>query len=51
MKAQRAPERMTPGPVPVFKGWLRLNKKISFLSGADGAVGFQTKIKERYASI
>jgi hypothetical protein len=38
---------MTPGPVPsVFKeGWLRLNKKIPFLSGADGVVGnFKQKL-------
>ena len=41
-------------PFPsVFKeGWLRLNKKIPFLSGADGVVSkFQQKFKVRYADI
>src|SRR5215813_8796831 len=39
---------MTPGPNPsVFKeGWLRLNKKIPFLSGAGGVVSkFRQKIR------
>jgi hypothetical protein len=44
---------MTPGPVPsVFKeGWLRLNKKIPFLSSADGVVSHFKQNKERYAGI
>jgi hypothetical protein len=41
------------GPFPsVFKeGWLRLNKKIPFLSGADGVVSKFKQNMERYASI
>ena len=44
---------MTPGPVPsVFKeGWLRLNKTIPFLRGADGVVGHFKQNKERYAGL
>ena len=43
----------TPNPVPsVFKeGCLRLNKKIPFLSGADGVVSHFKQNEERYASI
>jgi hypothetical protein len=37
---------MTPSPIPsVFKeGWLRLNKKVPFLSGGDGVV---SKFKQK----
>jgi len=36
----------------VFKeGWLRLNKKIPFLSGADRVVSNLKQNKERYATI
>jgi hypothetical protein len=43
---------MTASAIPsVFKeGWLRLSKKISFLSGADGVVSNFKQNKERFAS-
>ena len=41
------------GPIPfLFKeGWLRLNKNIPFLRGADGVVSNFKQNKERYAGI
>ena len=41
------------GPFPsVFKeGWLRLNKKIPFLSSADGVVSNFQQNKDRYADL
>ena len=44
---------MTSSPIPsVFKeGWLRLNKKILFLSSADGVVSNFKQNKERDAGI
>jgi hypothetical protein len=38
-------------PLLFKEGWLRLNKKIPFLSGADGVVSKFKQNKERYASI
>jgi hypothetical protein len=40
-----------PSPLLFKEGWLRLNKKIPFLSGADGVVSNFKQNKERYASI
>ena len=51
--SQRPKRNVSTKPIPLLfkEGWLRLNKKIPFLSGADGVVGNFKENKERYASI
>jgi hypothetical protein len=45
--------RLRDGSIPLLfkEGWLRLNKKIPFLCGADGVVGNFKQNKDRYAGI
>ena len=51
MKIEKLGCKTVPFPSVFKEGWLRLNKKSPFKSGADGVVSNFKQNKERFASI